>query len=464
MPLSSSTIKHLLRNAHVPLYPIPFQKHAKLLKAYKITIPKKIPKDRGQEQPCCNHDHDHHEHHTHSHKPQQPRKLISNTPPLSTSVTPTESIQTQVANADYTIQPTPYSSSTEVSDSPLARLLGSPVLVISRKLEWGTILVGFEQANQYTITNLEGNIVGYIAEDLGGVGKTIARNVLTTNRSFRATIFDHDGKIVYTVHRPFNVINSSMYVFNNTGEEVGRILQRFHVYRRKYDIYLYKNQIASIDMPILSWEFTLNDDKGAPLATIDRNWQNLPRELFTDSGQYVVRMDELANASRKLSLEERSIVLATAITIDYDYFSRHSGGGFLPIPFLFPPAPIPPTPTDTPIPSPTSDVPTTQNTPTPDPTMQTQSQTPPQTQSENSEELRDEWGQNSTVNNSNASSGVDNNSSFGNDSFGSGDPYDTTNPEIMQDPWDKPTGSTGGEGGDGEGGVLKKLWDFFNDD
>lgn len=51
--------------------------------------------------------------------------------------------------------------------------------------------------------------------------------------------------------------------------------------------------------------------------------------------------------ARPLELDERMIALAAAISIDYDYFSRHSsvGSGFFPPPIVPVPAPTPaPTP------------------------------------------------------------------------------------------------------------------------
>lgn len=46
-------------------------------------------------------------------------------------------------------------------------------------------------------------------------------------------------------------------------------------------------------------------------------------------------MEALQGAARPLTYDERAIVMASAITIDIDYFSRHSGnGGFLPIPMI----------------------------------------------------------------------------------------------------------------------------------
>lgn len=41
-------------------------------------------------------------------------------------------------------------------------------------------------------------------------------------------------------------------------------------------------------------------------------------------------MDSVQSSSKHLSLDERAVILAAAVSIDFDYFSRHSGhGGFV---------------------------------------------------------------------------------------------------------------------------------------
>lgn len=59
----------------------------------------------------------------------------------------------------------------------------------------------------------------------------------------------------------------------------------------------------------------------------------------------VVLMQEVV---RPLSVDERTLILATAVSIDFDYFSQHShGGGLLPFGFMpFPGAPPVPYPSD----------------------------------------------------------------------------------------------------------------------
>lgn len=56
-----------------------------------------------------------------------------------------------------------------------------------------------------------------------------------------------------------------------------------------------------------------------------------PCQIFTDTGNYVLEMETTQEAGtieqHPLSLEERSVMLASAVSIDVDYFSRHSSHG-----------------------------------------------------------------------------------------------------------------------------------------
>ena len=57
----------------------------------------------------------------------------------------------------------------------------------------GTVVLGFEQANKYTVLDQAGNVVALLAEDLGSFGASVGRQLLRTRRSFTATILSPDG-------------------------------------------------------------------------------------------------------------------------------------------------------------------------------------------------------------------------------------------------------------------------------
>ncbi|KAK1009410.1 hypothetical protein LTS01_001901 [Friedmanniomyces endolithicus] len=110
------------------------------------------------------------------------------------------------------------------------------------------------------------------------------------------------------------------------------------------------SQFAHVNEPFLSWDFNLRNEEGSAVGSVDRNFGSFAREIFTDTGVYALRMDSAAQSSvlesaegkelsrherdaTAMTLDQRAVMLATAVSIDFDYFSRHSGagsGGFMP--------------------------------------------------------------------------------------------------------------------------------------
>lgn len=57
------------------------------------------------------------------------------------------------------------------------------------------MILGFEQANRYTVLDQDGNVVALMAEDTGSLGTAVGRQLLRTRRSFTATVFSPDGAV-----------------------------------------------------------------------------------------------------------------------------------------------------------------------------------------------------------------------------------------------------------------------------
>ena len=113
------------------------------------------------------------------------------------------------------------------------------------------------------------------------------------------------------------------------------------------------DQFAYVDEPFLSWDFSLLSADSRLIGSVNRNFSGFGREVFTDTGVYALRMDaaglaaepghlisktgstkEIAHDASEagMTLDQRAVMLATAVSVDFDYFSRKSGGvGFMPI-------------------------------------------------------------------------------------------------------------------------------------
>lgn len=232
---------------------------------------------------------------------------------------------------------------TSLEEVKIAPLLARANLLITRDIEWANLMLGFEQENRYAIVDAcyPQKPVGFIREQ----SNVIFRQLLRTRRPFIAYITDAMGNELFRVRRPIWLINSTIYAEVN-GREIGVVHRRWHLWRRIYDLYLGKKQFAVVENPgFWNWTFTLKDIDGNVLAEIDRDWRGIGFELLTDAGQYVIRfgyadsdtktgpahaIQEL-ETSRPLTLSERAVAVALAVSLDNDYFSRHGGWG---IPFI----------------------------------------------------------------------------------------------------------------------------------
>ncbi|KAH3898771.1 related to Altered inheritance rate of mitochondria protein 25 [Saccharomycodes ludwigii] len=242
-----------------------------------------------------------------------------------------------------------------------AGILNQPTLVIERKFEAFNIFLGVEQANKYRILDVNGNQLGYILESLESFPAVIKRQLFRTHRSFQIDVFDNFDNKILSFTRPFRFINSYIQAVsdnnssNGTPHVLGESRQVWNLLRRKYELFETANSTVSssngapafnqfgyVDAPFLSFEFNVQDINGLIIGGVDRNWVGLAREFFTDTGVYVVRFDSsmcyegiypdsMLNKSKKLSYNERCTLLAMAISIDFDYFSRHStsNGGII---------------------------------------------------------------------------------------------------------------------------------------
>ncbi|KAM7523455.1 hypothetical protein LguiA_013357 [Lonicera macranthoides] len=231
------------------------------------------------------------------------------------------------------------SSSEEVQVAPL---LARSNLLITRNIEWANLMLGIEQENRYAIVDVcyPKSPVGLIREQ----SNIIARQLLRLRRPFVAYITDALGNELFRIRRPFWWITSSIFTEIN-GKEVGVVHRRWHLWKRVYDLYLGNKQFAVVENPgFWNWTFTLKGINGEVLAEIDRDWRGFGFEIFTDAGQYVIRFGstnpsstgpasaiEELEVTRPLTLSERAVAVALAVSLDNDYFSRHGGWG---IPFI----------------------------------------------------------------------------------------------------------------------------------
>ncbi|KAJ2849435.1 hypothetical protein IWW36_002626 [Coemansia brasiliensis] len=235
------------------------------------------------------------------------------------------------------------------SNQSAGAILGHSSLRVTRQLEMLNILVGFEQANRYALVDPQGNPAGFMVEEQTW-SSIFGRQLYGMHRPFKILVMDLNGNPSLRIRRPFSFINSWVSVESlESGQVIGESHQEWHMWRRRYNLFASQgsnmSQFARVDMPFLSWEFPMADEQGKAVAGVYRDFSGIGMELFTDYGLYGVCFDSISLQQRHaasgsptpladyaLDLDRRAVVLAAAVSIDFDYFSRHShfGPGYLP--------------------------------------------------------------------------------------------------------------------------------------
>ncbi|KAI9822410.1 MAG: hypothetical protein M1827_000129 [Pycnora praestabilis] len=200
-------------------------------------------------------------------------------------------------------------------------------------------------------TALQGTTPGSLTSDISGSSAQVSSLALSDmsvigeaqqqwaplRRKYNLFVFQH-GPSPENRHQSQQIASGDLLLTNS------RELQVSHNWGGEGEY----GQFAYVDEPFLSWDFSLMSADSRLIGSVNRNFAGFGREIFTDTGVYALRMDAagLADEPRHLisqtgskadsaydiakagmTLDQRAVMLATAVSVDFDYFSRKSGAG-----------------------------------------------------------------------------------------------------------------------------------------
>lgn len=205
---------------------------------------------------------------------------------------------------------------------PASRLFNSNSLLIEQHARsWYEILLSWEQRNQYAIRDGMGAHRGAVVEQGVGLGAALARVLLGSHRPLELIIFgEHDHEIILTLERPFYWFLSDMRVEDGAGRILGRVVKKLTLARKVYELSdasgrMFGRIVSGI---FRIWTFPVLDSSGQQIALISKKWGGLLKEYMTDADQFAVDY-----TSPTLSVEQRAVIFAAALSIDFDYFENN---------------------------------------------------------------------------------------------------------------------------------------------
>lgn len=199
-------------------------------------------------------------------------------------------------------------------------------LFIRQRKEWTEILIDWETRNQYVVMDGAKNEIATIAEKAGGFGDFLKRSFLRSHRPFEIGIFGIDGTLLASLARSFFFLFSDLEVRDGSGAIAGHVKRRFGLLYRKYDLLDGNDQcFAQIKGPVWRiWTFPVRDTRGTGEARIAKRWGGGLREIFSDADTFM--LDFMQGS---WTPAERRVLLAAAISIDFDFFENNSAKGGL---------------------------------------------------------------------------------------------------------------------------------------
>ncbi len=192
-------------------------------------------------------------------------------------------------------------------------------LFIRQRKEWVEILVSWETGNKYEILSSTRETLAYVVERRGGFGRMLLRGILRSHRSMEVDVFGPD-RATRLLHfsRPFFWFFSDLEVRTAEGDRQGSVHRRWGRLHKIYDLRDEAGVVfARIESPIWRlWTFPIVGTR----SRITKKWGGGLREVFTDADTFLVDF-----AGESWTRAQRAVILAAAISIDFDYFENNQG-------------------------------------------------------------------------------------------------------------------------------------------
>ncbi len=174
----------------------------------------------------------------------------------------------------------------------------------------------YQAPNEYKIIGRNKEVLGLVQEhrSSGPVPYCLRNAYVGKHRPMTFLITNKDNEPILYVKRSFHILNSKTTVLDIDYKVLGYIKRTFHPFIRKYKLQTKeKKLIAFIHSPIINfWTFPIFNLRRRKIGMIQKQWFSL--------GEYLTFRETLKVKCAPMSLEEKTMTLATGITISIDLF------------------------------------------------------------------------------------------------------------------------------------------------
>ncbi|KAI9228582.1 MAG: Scramblase-domain-containing protein [Piptocephalis tieghemiana] len=151
--------------------------------------------------------------------------------------------------------------------------------------------------------------------------------IQVTTVGFNARVEDQRGRLLFRISTQSNWKGRKVIVENAKGDRVGSVRKRFHMYKRKYDLYIGQEVFGHVCGGAFSWSFPLLDTEERIMGCIGRESRGTIKNMFSSKLKYVLDMEAIQDPEttrlHPLTTTEKVIMLSAAVLVDFEHFTHH---------------------------------------------------------------------------------------------------------------------------------------------
>jgi len=189
-------------------------------------------------------------------------------------------------------------------DSNVLRLQENPRGLLS-------ILTGWPVAREFDIVDSVGRQRGSAAQQAGVISAF----------GLRVAVFSYPSQqLALTLSRQGLWFFSEMIVENERGQRIGSVQRKFSIIRRRYDLRDAAGRTFATIAGSLTkrWSFPIFDGAAQQHGEISKKWAGMGQE-FVEAQRFKIDF-----MNHRWPLAQRAVILAAAVTIDFDAFENRS--------------------------------------------------------------------------------------------------------------------------------------------
>lgn len=186
-------------------------------------------------------------------------------------------------------------------------LLDQKLLVVNQKMKL------IEVNSEYAIFDRDGNQIGAVRQVGQNALKKVVRFFGSWDQFFthKLQVVDAQNRVVLGLTRPAKFIKSTVHVTDETGAEVGRIVQKNVFGKINFAMIAGDQEVGAIKAENWrAWNFSIQDVQGVEVARVTKTFEGLLKTAFTTADNYVVQI----NTNLEGPLQQ--LVVAAALSID----------------------------------------------------------------------------------------------------------------------------------------------------